>query len=184
MPPVQTLSIPELSLPPVQEEAGQVHLVLWNAEDLAVAGVEEEVLRSGRKTERYRLVGGEALLVTEQTSCVCPAEVAGVLRRVSPAGLAWLEHRDLTAMQERIGRGEWAAMRRETVTRWQAGFRYQSEVTDAGGERPGLRPPQIGALHAIALDAFNARRVLLTPAHLLRAVNSYDPFRFDKQIPL
>ncbi len=65
MTPVQTLSIPEFSLPSIREEAGQVHLVLRHAQDLAVAGVEEEVLRSGRKTEKYRLMGGESLLFTE-----------------------------------------------------------------------------------------------------------------------
>jgi superfamily II DNA or RNA helicase len=144
------LAVPELAIPIIREETGELHFVLRPAIEADVTRTEDVPISPGRTATGYHLASGELLLVTDYGSCPCPPEAHGVLLRSTSKELAWFEHRDLTATRTRVENGEWAAIRRESVACWEAGFRYQAEMTGSGMEKPGLRPPQMGGLYEIA----------------------------------
>lgn len=93
------------------------------------------------------LESGEKIVVTTRKHCPHPAEADGVLL-FAKDGSTWLSHRMLDGQTKNA---EWKRLKADISRSWQAGIRYAAELVDEHGnlEVPGLRPPQIGALHAI-----------------------------------
>jgi superfamily II DNA or RNA helicase len=97
------------------------------------------------------LENGDAIVVTQRSKMARPSGVDGVLF-VNDAGESrWLSHRLVDDFEERIARDGWPKTAAAITKSWQGAFAFAAEATDAIGKvvSRGLRPPQIGALHAI-----------------------------------
>ena len=94
------------------------------------------------------LQSGERIVVTDRRHCPVPEGVDGVLYRQENGSLRWQFHRALNGDDDP---SLWIAKRSEVSAAWGGGIRYASERMSENGEIicRGLRPPQIGALHAI-----------------------------------
>lgn len=94
------------------------------------------------------LESGERIVLTTRKKCPVPEGVDGVLHETDIGTLAWQFHRELTGQSDPA---QWAEKKSQISESWTSGIRYASEQVDRDGNlvQPGLRAPQIGALHAI-----------------------------------
>lgn len=108
-------------------------------------------MRSRKKGEVFTLPTGERLLVTDQASCSQPPDIDGVLSRHTDGKLYWLSHRRIDELKRQVDEGKLAERSAGIVDRWADTFRYRAEAVDSAGNITcrGLRPPQLGGLHAI-----------------------------------
>ena len=106
---------------------------------------------SERRSELlYTLNGGQRVIMAGR-KVSRPSKADGVLMRSKNDQLRWVSHRlqdDFTS--DVIAKGL-PAVAREISSSWKGQFSFRAEVVDASGApvEPGLRPPQIGGLHAI-----------------------------------
>ncbi len=94
------------------------------------------------------LESGERIVLTRRKKCPVPEGVDGVLHETDPGSFSWQFHRDLAGQDDST---QWEEKKSQVAKSWRSGIRYASEQVDAEGNpiRPGLRSPQIGALHSI-----------------------------------
>jgi superfamily II DNA or RNA helicase len=111
----------------------------------------EPIKVSARRTaDAYKLATGEVVVVTEKSNVERPAGVDGVLLRQTGKIDRWLSHKVLDAFRVEEKKDPEAA-RGEIEKGWIGSLAFRAETLDGMGEvkRKGLRPPQIGGLHAI-----------------------------------
>jgi superfamily II DNA or RNA helicase len=146
----------ELRIPPLialagRHEIGTVRQVLRPG--CVIASPEGEAISvSSRKIETaYVLPTGERLIVTNRKSCPLPMGVDGVVMRHADGQLYWLSHQLVDDFKEQVRANKLAERRDAVAASWADILRYRGELLDRNGRvtRPGLRPPQLGALHAI-----------------------------------
>ncbi|MGA2256099.1 MAG: DEAD/DEAH box helicase family protein, partial [Thermoguttaceae bacterium] len=146
----EQLRIPPLIALAGRHEVGTVRQVLRPACVIAVEG--EAFSVSPRKNETaFVLPTGERLIVTERKRCPQPGGVEGVLTRHRDGQLYWVSHQLVDEFKDQV-RAKKLTERRDSIAgSWANIVRYRGEVLDRNGQvtRPGLRPPQMGALHAI-----------------------------------
>ena len=150
----QTKAPKLLQLPPIEVRAtdalGSVRHVIRAGDSLVVEKTETIKISARGSGQLYELKGGERVVVTDRTNVERPASVDGVLLMQSGKELRWLSHKAIEAYraEEAIGVGK---ARTEIEKTWAGTVSFQSELLDAKGNvrRKGLRPPQIGGLHAI-----------------------------------
>jgi superfamily II DNA or RNA helicase len=109
-----------------------------------------EIKVSARRTETLlSLSNEENVIVSSKRYAALPPEVHGQLREKGAGGLEWVWHRKLDEVAEKISRDGWAELVREVDASWLDAVRFKAETGTGAHYRPGLRPPQLGALHAI-----------------------------------
>jgi superfamily II DNA or RNA helicase len=148
-----SLDLPILNYGPVQLGIGQVRRIV-RFDEKVEARSEGEVFVSARiKEPLYRLPSGETVVVTTRKIATRPPEADAVLFREADGTLRWLKHRALEAIDQRVADAGWKVALDELANAWNGRFLFQAERPEADGTvRPGnegLRPPQVGALHAI-----------------------------------
>ena len=96
---------------------------------------------------------GERLIVTKKSKLDRPDGIDGVLRDLDGGKYKWLSHRLLDDTQKQVAKNGLKARSEAIAQSWPQVFRYKAQAFDDGGnpisDRPGLRPPQLGALFAI-----------------------------------
>jgi superfamily II DNA or RNA helicase len=141
------LRLPELSTGIVRFPIGGASHVIRAASTVAI--VEEGEARvSPRRTERLvRLDTGEQLIVTSRPRLATLPDVDGVLHEEADGSLRWIEHR----LRDGIVVDATGRTARQLANRWDDHFAFRAERVDEDGVvvSAGLRPPQVGALHAI-----------------------------------
>ena len=112
--------------------------------------VATSVIRVSQRIEESLLTfeSGEKVVITDRRTCPHPKGVDGVLLRHADGTHTWLSHWLLEGQSDPKN---WKRLKADVSSAWRAGIRYASERSADDGtiEAPGLRPPQIGALHAI-----------------------------------
>lgn len=149
----RTIDIPPLEIAPHHGEVGAIRWVLRNGGTQVVTGSSAVAVVGAEDGECMELASGESLLVVDSSPVPAkPTGCAGVLVRSAGGELRWHSHTLLEETERRISNCEWSQLHEEVVGSWQDQFRFRVEVRDASGAvtRMGLRPPQVGALHAIA----------------------------------
>lgn len=148
-----TLDMPSLSYGPIASGAGTMQLMLRPSETVKAEPHGEVLVSARTKDSSYLLPSGEVVIVTSRKKLERPADVDGVLYRASDGKLTWQSHKAV----EQIGldaelRG-WPSVVADRAQAWRGQFTFKVERADANGVvapgDEGLRPPQIGALHAI-----------------------------------
>jgi superfamily II DNA or RNA helicase len=136
-------------LPPVvysaKSSTGEVVHILAAGGSIAVTGT-RELRVSPRCTETLHvLANGQSVILTERKLSARPPEADGILRPVEDGSLKWVSHRLLEEFHQEVSTAGWAEVRARIAATWADAFRFKSD----SGSESGLRPPQLGALHAI-----------------------------------
>lgn len=146
-----TLILPILELGPIRHDLGQIRHVLDLGGSKEVVST-EDFSTSPRVVEKlYVLSDGQRVVITKKKKLQLPADVDGVLHRNEEGELKWIAHRKLEAMEQDIARNGMENVASEIAESWSGKFNFRAEERDASGNvtKAGLRPPQIGGLHAI-----------------------------------
>jgi superfamily II DNA or RNA helicase len=145
-----------LIIPPFLVQAGTyaigtVRQILRPAGTLDGFDVNEFRVVSRKKGEVYVLSTGERLLVTNQSRCSHPPDIDGILSRHRDGKLYWLSHIRYDEFKTQVNEGKLAQRCSAIEEKWTEALRYKAEAIDQAGDviRRGLRPPQLGGLHAI-----------------------------------
>ena len=143
---------PIVVLPPLlwrkRHPLGEMSHVL-RAEREAVVEETSSIRVSSRIKETLLVFeSGERVVLTVRRTCPHPDGADGVLLRHEDGRGTWLSHRLLEGQEDRA---QWKRLKADISSSWRGGIRYATEHLDDHGniESVGLRPPQVGALHAI-----------------------------------
>lgn len=142
------IRLPAVCPDDVRKTIGTIQHVIRAEQTATVKAIAESRLKSGRKASLLELDNAERVLVTQQKSAEAPDDVDGLLRIRDGEPPVWLENR---ARREHVAAAEagYGALRQAASDAWTAGFVFPSTTPHAAAQA-SLRPPQVGALHAIA----------------------------------
>lgn len=111
-------------------------------------------LSARRSSYLYTLNTGERVVVVDVPKAIRPPDADGILQRLDSGRLRWISHRETDAFAARTEAGGWASELERIACSWDGKLVYRAERSEADGSvlagNEGLRPPQLGALHAIA----------------------------------
>tara|TARA_R110002049_G_scaffold66689_1_gene173973 strand:+ start:2848 stop:6162 length:3315 start_codon:yes stop_codon:yes gene_type:complete len=147
------LKLPSIQFGPIPCRIGSIQSLLRSAETLCVQGIEEMHVSPRIKEPLYTLENGERVIITSRKNVTRPAGVDGVLYRTGDEPGQWHSHRLIDDLLAKAASAGWPTVVREVADGWNGKFSFRAEranldgTVDAGNE--GLRPPQVGALHAI-----------------------------------
>ncbi|OBQ64322.1 type III restriction endonuclease subunit R [Mesorhizobium loti] len=146
------LDVPQIELGPVRMTLGVVSAVLRPPSTMKFEKVGEVKISPRVSESLYQLESGERVIITDRPKLTRPGGVDGVLYR-SPTGLRWHSHQIIEAFEARATIEGWPAVLKARADSWDGQFNFRREIPDAAGNvapnKRGLRPPQLGALHAI-----------------------------------
>lgn len=131
---------------------GRVRHVLRQAAEVEVLERREERITSRTTLPVLHLANGEQVLVTSRPNIDRPAGVDGILKERPEGGYQWRSHRLLEEFDARAAQVGWPYVAKEIADSWDGQLSFRSEVNVDGTVlrgQEGLRPPQLGALHAI-----------------------------------
>lgn len=147
------LALPQLLFGPVQYAVGQVRRELRAPVTLTAEKVDNVAISARVKEPLYRLSSGEHVVITTRKISSRPAEADGVLFRDLTGKLRWLSHRLLEEIENAATANGWKTVLDSASDDWDGRFLFKSERVEPNGTvkpgHEGLRPPQVGALHAI-----------------------------------
>lgn len=148
---VKTINVPDVRVTE-RVECGWISHVIEPKRTAAVIRSEEVKVSARRTAQMLTLDTGSKYILTERTGIATPPEADGVLRHLSSGDLVWLHHPRLEELRARVARNGWTSERDAIRVAWRNQFKYCKEERNEVGEpvQSGLRPPQLGALHAIA----------------------------------
>lgn len=148
-----TLDLPALRYGPVRVRVGNIEAILRPASTVDVKREGEVIVSARLKEPLYRTDDGERLMVTARRNIARPKEIDGVLIRSESGKLSWLHHRLIEELESEAAEHGWPEVVHRRSDQWGRGFSFRSEQQNADGsvdeDKRGLRPPQLGALHAI-----------------------------------
>ena len=148
----------ELDLPEIRfmekKRIGMRFCVLAPPRKVVVERVSSIRISAKRDVEVHHLASGENIVIAEKKLNSIPAGVAGVLLREAGRKDRWQWHSVLSTFKARF-EADPAAVAASVEASWRDKFQFRTEVVDGDGNvakgDEGLRPPQIGALHAIGM---------------------------------
>jgi superfamily II DNA or RNA helicase len=146
------LDMPPLMFGPVAHPVGYIWHVIRPATTQDIASASEVPISARLKEPLYTLSNGERIVVTARRQIKeRPPEADGILRIDSDKKPQWLWHKAIEQFSGEVDKKGWGTVAREINASWRGQFNYTSEVQDSKGSvvQKGLRPPQIGGLHAI-----------------------------------
>lgn len=132
---------------------GRVRHMLRQAAEVEILERREERITSRTTLPVLHLSNGERVLVTAKPNIDRPAGVDGILKERSEGGYQWRSHHLLEEFDARVAQVGWPCVAKEIATSWGGRLSFRSEAKQEDGTvlpgQEGLRPPQLGALHAI-----------------------------------
>lgn len=146
-----TLKVPPLEFYSSASNVGRIFHVLDEGGLKAVVSEEQVSISARLKEKAYILADGSKVIVTSRKKIKRPADVDGVLHVHEDGKLKWLSHRLLEQFDQEVSTKRLAGVAKEIVENWKGKFNFAAETKDGDGNviSRGLRPPQIGGLHAI-----------------------------------
>lgn len=132
---------------------GRVRHVLRQGAEVEILERREVRITSRTTLPVLHLANGDRVLVTSRPNIDRPAGVDGILKERPEGGYQWRSHRLLEGFDARVAQVGWPCVAKEIATSWDGRLSFRSEVKQEDGTilpgQEGLRPPQLGALHAI-----------------------------------
>jgi len=132
---------------------GRVRHVLRQGAEVEILERREVRITSRTTLPVLHLANGDRVLVTSRPNIDRPASVDGILKERPEGGYQWRSHRLLEGFDARVAQVGWPCVAKEIATSWDGRLSFRSEVKQEDGTilpgQEGLRPPQLGALHAI-----------------------------------
>lgn len=147
----ETLKLPPIYIIPIQQSIGYISCLLRQETTQKI--IRKEIVKiSPRISEQvYVLENGEKVLITKRKKILRPVGINGVISKQPGETIKWMSHELLDSFESDVKSKGLQNIVREIENTWDRGFSYVQEKKDAKGEIifKGLRPPQIGGLHAI-----------------------------------
>lgn len=142
------LMLAEFRRKPQRVGCGIVEHVFSDAQAHTVTG-ELEHTESHQRVRLLELDGRAMIAVGEKPYSGLPKSVIGTVKLLKDQG-KWLDSQVATEFEKNWGISP-AFVRDAISNTWKRGLRFDGEERDHSGEiiRPGLRLPQVGALHAV-----------------------------------
>lgn len=146
---------PKLKLPPLQvayvHSIGAIYYLLDSGSERDIQSIEEIQVSPRVKENLYILSDGQRIIVTERKKLIRPSDVDGVMQTISGAESRWISHKLIEQFNEEKQRKGLNTISTEIANSWNRQFTFLTEKRNNEGliEEKGLRPPQIGGLHAI-----------------------------------
>jgi len=150
----QEFSLPALDYGPIKMAIGQIRAQLRPAADVELMPVGKVAISQRTSAPVYQAPGGERYVVVHRRTAARPDGVDGVLFREEGGALKWASHRAIDELERTAAEQGWqAVIAARAGSSWDGKFRFRAEIANADGSvglgNEGLRPPQVGALHAI-----------------------------------
>lgn len=149
---MDTLALPELIVQKTYS-VGYARQLLRATTATEVTSVEKVKVGPRSIEDCYVLSNGERIVVTKKSKLDRPEGTDGVLRMLDDGRSKWLSHKAVEAAHSDIQKCGLKERSAVIAQSWPKVFRYQAQAYDDSGvsipEKPGLRPPQLGALFAI-----------------------------------
>lgn len=130
---------------------GSIRHVLASGRSAIIAQLSTVQISPRRSAQVLTLDSGERVILTDRSSLERPTGVDGVLFSATDRPIRWVSHGRLDAFNADVAARGWAAIAEDIRASWKGQFSFNAEKLDASGNatQAGLRPPQIGGLHAI-----------------------------------
>lgn len=147
---IESLQLPAVCAKTIRTPIGEIRHMLHTERMVEVLDTEEARV-SPRKTETlYVLSTGERIIVTGRRTCPQPVGIDGILYQ-SDGSSRWLYHSEIDRHSTLVESEGLSSLKKMIASEWRDAVRFRSEQVDAKRKErvAGLRPPQIGALHAI-----------------------------------
>lgn len=147
----RTLNIPPLEFGPLKHAIGYIHHVLSEGGIKEVTTIEDVQVSQRRREALYKLSDGQNIIVTQRKSIKRPDNVDGVLFVDEGGKSKWISHRLLEDFKNDVSTHGLATLAKNILDGCRGKFSFHAEERDDSGNiiSKGLRPPQIGGLHAI-----------------------------------
>lgn len=148
-----TLELPAVRYGPIRVAIGVVEAILRPASAVEAKRVGEIQVSARLKEPLYQAANGERLVVTTRKNIARPGEADGVLLQSESGKLSWLHHSLIEELEGEAAKHGWPAVVHKRAEQWDGRFSFRAELPNKDGsvdeDMRGLRPPQLGALHAI-----------------------------------
>lgn len=145
------LILPPLEFGPIKHPLGQICHVINSGGTKEIIAVEDFYTSPRVKEKAYTLSDGQKIIITRKKKLDLPIDISGVLHYDDSGNFRWISHRLLELLRNEIDQVGLENIASNIRNGWRDKFIYHSEEKDVNGNvlKRGLRPPQIGALHAI-----------------------------------
>jgi hypothetical protein len=149
----QVFDIPPLEYGPVPFAIGRLYCQLKPGGMVQAEMAGECYISPRIKEPVYNLPTGEKIVVTTRRIIRRPNSIDGILFRDYAGNLKWQHHIEIEKFEaDTVTRG-WPDVIRKHAAGWERRLFFQAERPNNDGSvdpgKEGLRPPQVGALHAI-----------------------------------
>lgn len=145
--------LPQLTYGPISVDIGTIQCVLRLAQKVTASPQGEIQISARIKEQTYRLPSDDLVIVTTRKRVGRPAGIDAVLFRDEDGQLHWQSHKLIDDMADAVARDGWPTVARRQANLWAGKFTFRAEKPEPDGSvnsgNEGLRPPQLGALHAI-----------------------------------
>lgn len=144
-----------IALPQIEKRlrgsTGYTIHVLSAAQDKVIKVVKEQKVSARRSEVVLELDDGQIIVTSQRAKLERPANAHGVLRLFENGEVHWLSHRLTDDFEQRVERDGWKRVGAAISGSWSGAFSFTAETNDETAKEltAGLRPAQIGALHAI-----------------------------------
>ena len=150
---IQSLSIPALEIGPVPCGVGRIYCQLKPSGIIRAERAGECQISPRIKEPLFTLPTGQRLVVTTRRNVRRPDGVEGILFLDDTGALTWQSHIEIETLQAAAAARGWPDVIRDRAAEWERRLFFRAEQpNDDGSVDPGyegLRPAQVGALHAI-----------------------------------
>lgn len=147
-----SITLPPIIFGPKKWSIGYARCMLRQSSEVSATSANTVQISPKISVESLSLSNGERIIITHRKLKELPAGIDGVLGRDEGRHF-WQCHKLLDAFEAEIAAKGWAAVADERSKSWDDKLRFKAERVEADGSvapgNEGLRPPQLGALHAI-----------------------------------
>jgi len=146
----EKIILPALQLGKIKFNIGYVTQLIAPSVELDIRSRSKIAITTRTDVDCLELNNGDKILITDHKKPNIPADVSGVLKISKEGAYVWVWHKKIQKVEDEYKKKGLEALKGDNVKNWQGKFRFQQEIVENGIQiQSGLRPPQIGALHAI-----------------------------------
>lgn len=185
--------LPPIEIIPISKSIGIIHHRLKNGGLKQIISLSEVSLSAKIKERVYILDDGQKIIVTKRKKITPPLGIDGILFESTNGGLIWAFHKLIQTFNHEITAKGLTILSQEISESWTNQFTFIEEKRNKDDEiiSKGLRPPQIGSLHAIGAhwSLYNHPATIVMPTGtgktetMLAATVAYSPGRILLIVP-
>ncbi|WP_269713294.1 DEAD/DEAH box helicase [Caulobacter sp. NIBR2454] len=146
-------TLPTVKYGPIRTPTGRIECLLRGPIVVEATKIGEVAVSPRVKEPIYRTADGETFILTTRTKVARPPAADGVLLSGADGSLSWTSHRLVDDLEAQAAAEGWPAVVTARARLWEGQVAFRAEAPNDDGtvdeDRRGLRPPQLGALHAI-----------------------------------